>query len=175
MELIYLRKLTDLDVTEEYLSWFATAEVNNYLDIKFLSKESATKYIAEGFASGSHFMYGIFLSDSEKHIGNCKIGPVNQISKVADLVTVIGDSNYHKKGLGSLAIKLGSELAFERYNIRKLSGRINSKNLGSVKAYLSAGWIIEGVLKDHDIRDGIVSDLYCVSKFNQNFKVAFES
>ncbi len=170
MNSIYLRKLTDRDVTEDYLSWFANEQVNNYLDVKFLSKESAADYITKGFASGTHFMYGIFLSHYDKHIGNCKIGPVNQISKVADLVTVIGDTNYHKKGLGSLAIKLGSELAFEQYNIRKLSGRINTKNLSSVKAYLSAGWIIEGVLKNHDIRDGVVSDLYCISKFNENFK-----
>jgi len=142
MELIYLRKLTDLDVTEEYLSWFATTEVNNYLDVKFLSKESATKYIAEGFASGSHFMYGIFLSDSDKHIGNCKIGPVNQISKVADLVTVIGDPNYHRKGLGSLAIKLGSELAFERGTLqhKEIIGKNQFKESGFCES-ISECWL----------------------------------
>jgi RimJ/RimL family protein N-acetyltransferase len=61
-------------------------------------------------------------------------------------------------------------MAFEVYGIRKLSGKINIRNISSVKAYLGAGWFIEGILRDHDLRDGVLSDVYCVSKFKSTEK-----
>src|SRR5688572_16210869 len=146
--MLFLRKLTHEDVTETYLNWFRSNEVTNFLEVdgKSLTKKAVTDYIDEGNHTGNYAMYAICLKDNNKHIGNLKVGPINKKHKIADLVCVIGDQNYWGKGLATESIKLGNSLAFEEYGIRNLHGQIFADNIGSIKAYCKAGWIIEGVI-----------------------------
>ena len=87
----------------------------------------------------------------------------------SDLVTVIWDEEYWGKGLATESIKLGNKLAFEKYNIRKLTGGMYSSNIGSVKAYTKAGWIIEATHQNHYIVNGKLEDKIIVSCFNPTF------
>ena len=162
---IHLRDLTENDITEDYLTWFRDQEVTQYLDAQNLTRQEVLENIDKGKKLGVHIMLAIVENESGKHIGNVKVGPINTTTKVSDLVTVIGDLNSHGKGYGREAILEGSNYAFEHAGIRKLAGRINVKNIASVKAYMAAGWFIEGVLKEHDFRNGIPEDVYSVAKF----------
>lgn len=162
---IYLRELTDDDVTEEYLEWFRDQEVTQYLDAHNLTRQEVLENIAKGKKLGVHVMLAIIENTSGKHIGNVKVGPINKVTKVSDLVTVIGDLGSHGKGYGRDAILAGSHYAFENLGIRKLAGRINVKNIASVKAYMAAGWYIEGVLREHTLRNGVPEDVYSVARF----------
>ena len=113
-------------------------------------------------------MHGICDVATNKHIGNLKIGPIDKHNMTSDLVTLIGDVNFWGKGLATEAIELGNSLAFDKYDIRKLTGGISSNNIGSIKCYTRAGWIIEGTLKEHYIVEGKMHDRVCVSCFNPN-------
>ena len=119
--------------------------------------------------SPTHYMYAIIYKENNKHIGNLKIGPILKEHKVSDLVTLIGDRDYWKKGLATESIRLGNKLAFEKYDLRKLSGAIASKNIGSIKCYTKADWVIEGSLKEHLIYNGEYSDRVMVSCFNPKY------
>ena len=164
--MIKLRPLTENDITDEVVAWFSKNEVNFYLDSKNLTRLDLITNLELSNTSKAFHMLAIEEIYSNKHIGNVKIGPINFTTLVADLVTVIGDPKFHGLGLGKKSIEIASDMAFEVYGIRKLSGKINVRNISSVKAYLGAGWFIEGILRDHDLRNGVVSDVYCVSKFN---------
>ncbi|GIV28437.1 MAG: N-acetyltransferase [Bacteroidia bacterium] len=171
---IYLRELTHDDVNEEYLSWFRDNEVTSFLEVdgKSLTKKIVEDYIDEGKRTGTYYMYAICLVENNKHIGNLKVGPINKKHNVSDLVCVIGDKNYWGKGLATEAISLGNQLAFEKYGIRKLHGQIYSDNIGSIKAYCKAGWIIEGVIKNRYVVNGKYLDQILVSCHNPKY---FES
>jgi RimJ/RimL family protein N-acetyltransferase len=149
MNRVYLRDLTHDDVNESYLSWFRNNEVTSFLEVdgNSLTRQMVTDYIDEGKNSGSYFMYAICLKENNQHIGNLKVGPINHKHRVADLVCVIGDRSQWGKGLATDAIAQGNQLAFDTYDIRKLHGQIYADNIGSVKAYCKAGWIIEGVIE----------------------------
>lgn len=148
-ENLYLRELSPQDITEEYLTWFKNNEVTSFLEVngQSLTKQMVVDYIDEGKSTGNYRMYAICTNDSNKHIGNLKVGPINKKHLVADLVCVIGDQKYWGKGLATEAIGLGNKLAFEVFGIRKLHGQIYADNIGSIKAYCKAGWIIEGVIQ----------------------------
>lgn len=162
---ITLRLLTHNDINENYLSWFKDNAVTSFLEVdgRALTKKMVTDYIDEGANSESYYMYAICLTANGNHIGNLKVGPINKKHLVADLVCVIGDSSYWGKGFATEAIKLGNKLAFAKYNIRKLHGQIYADNIGSVKAYCKAGWIIEGVIKGRYLVDGNAMDQILVS------------
>lgn len=164
---VMLRPLTDADVTERYVSWFADETVTNFIQARNISADDAKAYLRHGWASREYFMYALCVRDSGLHIGNVKIGPIVWKHGVADLVTVIGDRDWWGKGLGAEAICLGSQAAFSVWNLRKLHGAILADNLGSVKAYTRGGWIEEGRLKGHYLLpDGSPSDAILVSCFN---------
>lgn len=84
----------------------------------------------------------------------------------------IGDVNYLGKGLAIKAIKAikrGNEIAFYKHKLKKLYGGMYYDNIPSLKAYLKAGWVIEGVLKDHYIHGEKPQDRILVACFNPNF------
>jgi RimJ/RimL family protein N-acetyltransferase len=146
---VYLRDLTHNDVNDYYLSWFKDNTVTSFLEVdgNTLTKKMVEDYIDLGNTSKSYSMQAICLVENDLHIGNLKIGPINHKHRVSDLVCVIGDKNYWGKGLASDAIAQGNKMAFEKYDIRKLHGQIYADNIGSIKAYCKAGWIVEGVIE----------------------------
>jgi RimJ/RimL family protein N-acetyltransferase len=64
---------------------------------------------------------------------------------------------------------MGGEVAFREYGFRKLSGGIADGNVGSLKAYTRAGWVVEGRLKGHHLINGEPRDRILVSCFNPAF------
>ena len=67
---------------------------------------------------------------------------------------------------GTEAIVLGQRIAFERHNIRKLSGGVLGPNIASFKAFTRAGWVEEGRLRDHYLVDGEPVDWIVISCLN---------
>jgi ribosomal-protein-alanine N-acetyltransferase len=171
MNRVYLRELKHEDVNENYLSWFRNNEVTSFLEVDghSLTQKMVTDYIDEGKKNGSYFMYAICLEENNLHIGNLKVGPINYKHRVADLVCVIGDRSQWGKGLATDAIAQGNELAFETYDIRKLHGQIYADNIGSVKAYCKAGWIIEGVIEGRYLTESGPMDQILVSCNNPKY------
>ena len=170
---IFLRPIVKADITDRYLSWFQDGEVINFLEARDLTRDKVIAYIESGITSRTFYMYALCLRDGGLHIGNVKIGPFNRRNNVTDLVTIIGDRDYWGKGIGQIAIEMGTSLGFEDGGIRKFFGSIDSLNQGSLKAYKRAGWHVETVAKgffQHKI-DGeyVLSDRVFVGCDNPNF------
>ena len=153
-ERVHLRELVESDVTDRYLSWFRTEDVVGFLEAKDLQRQDVLEYLRYGKDSETHYLYAICINDTGEHIGNVKIGPIDRKHMTSDLVTVIGEPGYWGKGLATEAIRIGNQLAFRGHQIRKLSGGMYSANIGAIKSYTKAGWIIEGVLKGHYVLTG---------------------
>ena len=79
---------------------------------------------------------------------------------------MIGVKEFWGKGLAKEAILLGNRIAFGVHGMRKVSGGIASGNVGSIKAYTGADWVIEATMKGHHIINGEAQDRVVVSCFN---------
>ena len=168
MQRIYLRPLITDDIDERYLNGFKNESVLSFLEVegKTLTKQIVVDYMKEGISTKTYFMYAICLKDNDLQIGNLKVGKINLKHMFSDLVTVIWDQNYWGKGLATESIKLGNKIAFEKHNIRKLTGGMYASNIGSYKAYTNAGWFKEGVLKNHLFDGKKFQDQILISCFN---------
>jgi RimJ/RimL family protein N-acetyltransferase len=166
---IYLRPMRESDINDRYLSWFIDPEVTKFLDSRRITREEALEFLRWGKRNNRRFMYAICVEATGLHIGNVKIGDVYPRSMLSDLVTVIGDRDYWGKGVAATAIRLATKIAFEKHDIRKLSGGIESDNIGSLKAYLRAGWVMEAVLHAHYGDADGKHDRLVVSCFNPRF------
>lgn len=170
-ERIYLRKIKINDITDRVMDWFEDKELMEFYtnSKKTITKETLIQSIKNGEEKGNLYTYGIFTNAEDILIGTIKLGPINFNHRISDLVILLGDRNYLGKGLAVEAIKVGNELAFEEFDIRKLFGGMYESNVPSIKAYTRAGWLIEGRLKGFYLHEAKNEDRILVGCFNPKY------
>ncbi len=148
---IYLRELTVADVGDQYVQWLADPEVNQYLETRFSEQtpEMIADFVQSKEQSENEFLYGMFLTDSDTHIGNIKIGPVNPYHSYAQVSLFIGDKAAWGKGFATEAIDLIVDHGFNTMKLDKLEAGCYEENIGSKRAFEKCGFLVEGMLKDH--------------------------
>ena len=166
---ILLRPLCLEDVDERLTSWFVNED--GHLDYftgsgRPYSLDTLRRELSQDDPHHESRFYGVLDADTDQLIGTVRIGAISWQNKTSDLVTLIGDRAYLGRGVAKQAIRLGNQLAFEELGLRKLAGGMVSANLPSIKAYLAADWVIEGILADHYVFDGQVHDRVLVACFN---------
>jgi len=171
--LVRLRPLEEADIDDRYLAWFADREVTRFLEARNITRDDALEHLRAGRSSGRWHMYAICRASDGRHIGNLKIGPIHPRHRVSDLVTVIGDREAWGQGFAREAIRAGIRIAFDELNLRKLSASIDSRNVGSIRAYEAAGFAVEASLPNQfmEMSDGApqLSDKVYVGCFNDAF------
>lgn len=170
-ENLYLKEINISEIDDTVMAWFDDDELMKFYTSSKnkITKEKLLSSIEEGKKAENLYTYGIYINFTDKLIGTIKIGPIHFIHRTADLVVLIGDRNYLGKGLSVDAISLGNQLAFEKFNIRKLYGGMYESNIASIKAYTRAGWLIEGRLKGFYMVDDKNEDRILVSCFNPKY------
>lgn len=166
---VFLRRLTEEDATQEYVDWMNDPEINQYLESRFNKQTiESTRAFIRSVTNDNNYQLGIFLNESEKHIGNIKIGSINHYHKYADIGFLIGDKSYWGKGIATEAIKLATEFAFNTLKLHKLWGGAYSPNIGSIKAFLKNAYQQEGIKKNQYLCQGKYVDDILFGKVNPN-------
>ena len=147
--MIILRKLDHKkDVGQKYLGWMNDKKVHKYTQQcnKTHSIKKIKDFVIRVNRSKNEFLYGIFLKKKNNHIGNIKIGPINNIHKTAYISYFIGQKNQWGKGYAAKAIKL-SILEAKKKKIKKLKAKTYKINKGSISVLKKNNFKIEGLLK----------------------------
>ena len=92
------------------------------------------------------------------HLGNLRLGDIDPYHKTATVALLIGEKSAWGHGYGSEAIALAGRYAFDTLGLRKLTARIYANNVGSLKAFLKAGWTREGMQLLQFVSDGQLVD-----------------
>lgn len=164
MELIPLKPI---DVKDEWAEWFESPHLKTYTRSgRQIELDELRRSIEMGLEDGSTVTLGVRMSKGDSFFGTIKIGPIDKHHGLSDLAVMIGDKDYLGRGLGSKLVEAGSEYAFNELGIRKLHGGILEKNIASLRTYVKAGWIVEGLLPKHYSNDGILQDWYLISKYH---------
>lgn len=165
---IFLRRLTEGDVTENYVRWMNDPEINKYLESRFsVQTIDSVKVFIQSVTNDRNYQFGIFVKETGQHIGNVKIGGINLIHKYADIGFIIGEKEYWGKGFASEAIKLATEFAFKNLALHKLWGGAYAPNIGSIKAFLKNGYVQEGIKRSQYLCDGKYVDDIIFGKINE--------
>lgn len=165
---IYLRRLTEDDATQEYADWMNDPEVNQYLESRFFPQTiESTRAFIRSVTNDNNYQFGMFDIETDKHIGNIKIGCINHYHKYADIGFLIGDKSYWGRGIATEAIKLVTEYAFNTLKLHKLWGGAYAPNIGSIKAFLKNGYEKEGCKKKLCMCNGEYVDAILFGKINE--------
>jgi len=154
---LILKNLINNDVNEIYLRWLFTPEINQHMEVRFTAPSSLIELsrFVEGLNSSSdNLLLGIFLRHDMRHIGNIKIGPISRHHKSAEIGIMIGDKNEWGKGYASEAIVAVKEYAFKNLSLIKLTAGCYAENIGSLRAFIKAGFVEEGRKISQYVVDG---------------------
>lgn len=137
---IYFRELNSNDATEEYCSWLRDPEVNTFLASNPCSREELQQYIEQKQKDKNCIFWGIFLNESDTHIGNLKLEPVNFEEKKAVIGILIGKKECWNKGFGTEAITLAVDYCFRELGLEEIALGVVKEHLAAIKAYEKAGF-----------------------------------
>ena len=162
--------LTPEHVTDSYVSWLNTPEINRYLESRFVTHtvESTRAFVASVLASPNNLFLGIKSHQLGRHVGNIKLGPIDPHHETGDIGILIGDKAAWGKGIATSAIEAISEIARNRLKLRKLTAGCYEPNQGCAKAFLKAGFALEAVRPKQYWCEGKFVDVLLFGLINPN-------
>jgi len=160
-ERLILRAIDEADVGERYLSWMTDSAVVEFTESRFLTPrlEDLRRFVIDCRASSHSYMFAIVVKDTNEHVGNIKLGPINPHHGRGAVGIIIGEREAWGKGFATEAVMALSDWAFDSLALHKLIAGIYAVNLASVRAFERAGFVIEGrQIDDVLLADGTRGD-----------------
>ncbi len=143
-----------------YARWMRDEEVLKYLEVRHRDRdpEDLAAYIERMNDSPDDLLLGIFLSETDQHIGNVKLGGIDRLNKRGHIGIVIGECGYWGRGYAAEAIEALSRHAFDELGLHRVWAGCHGSHAASTKAFVKAGFVEEGRVKEHWLRDGAWED-----------------
>lgn len=165
---LYLREVRESDVNERYYAWMNDQDITQYLENRFYpnSLQKISEFVKSKDGDPNNVFLAIINKHDDEHIGNVKLGPINWIHRTAEIGILLGEKKYWGKGFASETLRLLADYAFNKLNLRKVTAGCYGNNKGSEKAFLKAGFTIEGVRKSHFFYNGTYVDYVLLGLFN---------
>jgi ribosomal-protein-alanine N-acetyltransferase len=146
---VSLRPVTVDDCTMRYVEWLRDPEVNRYLETRWVDQtlETVRAFVEATEHDSSSHLLAIIDNASQLHIGNIKIGPVSGHHHCADISYFIGERTFWGRGYATDAIRLASDIGFERLELHRMQAGLYASNVGSARALEKAGYVREAVFE----------------------------
>lgn len=169
---LYLRGIEEKDLEGRYFDWLNDYDVTKYMDSGYFPNtvEKLQEYVKNVGRSSNNVLLGIIDMETDKHIGNVRLGPINWVHRTSFLGIMIGEKDFWGKGYVTETLKLVADYAFRRLNLHKVSAGVNASNKASIKAFENAGFKIEGLRKDEVYADGKYHDAVVLALMSKDFQ-----
>jgi len=133
-----------------YQNWLNDPEIVKNLEAErcVYTPQDILEYIENTNKSHDQLLLAICVKDTDVHIGNIKI-QLCASHKRGSIGIIIGEKECWGQGYASEAISLLSEYSFSDLGLHKITAGCYSRNVGSEKAFLKAGYAVECRRKNH--------------------------
>jgi RimJ/RimL family protein N-acetyltransferase len=165
---LILRPVVPGDVDGPYLRWMQDDDILRYTEARFVSRDDVAlkSYVAAMLASPENLFLAMILRTGQRHIGNIKIGPISRHHRRGDIGLIIGARNCWGQGYAPEAIAAITAYAFGTLGLAKATAGCYSANQGSARAFLKAGFRLEGIREKQLWVDGVCNDEWLFGRAN---------
>ena len=134
---------------EEIRKWVNDSETVVNLDKEFVfphTEKVTESFLNERLEDNNPNYKGFVIADmkTEEYIGQIDLMDIDWINRTATLGIIIGSKKNRGKGIGTEAIKLLQEFAFNRLNLHRLELALRDYNLNGYHCYVKCGFKEEG-------------------------------
>lgn len=137
---VILKILRKEDVTDNYCYWLNNPSTNKYLVTKEATIEDLQQFVQERFDSHQTLFYGIFTIETNIHIGNIKVEPIDLINQNATMGILIGEEKWRGKGICKEVCKTLSTYLFDELPIQTIYLGLENENIGAFRCYRASGF-----------------------------------
>lgn len=157
-ERLTYKRVSSEHISEDYVSWINDSEVNRYLETRGNYTLDLLKSYIEQQYNKATFFWAIHLKDSNKHIGNIKIDPINFETKSGEYGILIGDkSNWGKGYAGEATIRI-INYCFGELGLKKITLGVIEDNVSAVNLYKKLGFKIDEVIQGTKVYNNKISN-----------------
>lgn len=159
---ISLRQISLQDCTDTYVEWLNDLEVNQYLETRWCKQDldSIRNFVMFHLNNDHSILFAIISDDTNRHIGNIKIGPIDKYHNHAAISYFIGDKSLWGKGIATKVIQLVCEFGFHELHLHRIEAGAYSAAIGSWKALEKNGFRREAVFREQVISGDKYMDVY---------------
>jgi [ribosomal protein S5]-alanine N-acetyltransferase len=170
-KLIYLRPLDVDDLNEKYLSWLNDPQIRRYLESGIFpyTRGDLVKYYEQIASSPNNVFLSIIDKESDQHIGNIKLGPINWVHRKGTLGILIGEKSFWGKGVGSEALHLMIEYGFFRLNLKRIDLGVYAEHKAAIRIYEKIGFQVEGCFREDLFHEGEYKDRIWMGLLRSDF------
>jgi RimJ/RimL family protein N-acetyltransferase len=174
-----LRPLEYSDADTVY-TWMADLELSFWggwmpaLEIP-LSRDAFGPFFEQHFTQGKEDQVMLGGEVDKRLIGFVQLANIDQRMRRAELGIAIGDRSVQGRGLGTAAVRLLLDYAFTVKNLERIYAEVFSYNQRSQKLMERVGFQREGLLRQHDIRNGKRQDVIHFGILKPEFYEKYET
>lgn len=138
------------DISERYVNWLNDPEVNQFLEVRFTHQtfKTARSYVLSFYGPVEKYIWGIFPNhDLRLIIGTITLQEINRNHGSGEIGLLIGDKSYWGKGAARGAMELVIEFAFDKLDLRRVTGGTYARNHAINFTLRQIGYTCEGKLR----------------------------
>jgi len=163
---LFFKPLSLAHLGEQYLSWLNNPIVYKYLDTGGGQTIEMLRSYLTDVEQRNILFWAVHLKQTDEHIGNIKIDPVNFRHGFGEYGILMGEPRHWGKGFAKEASLRIIDYCFNVQNLRKITLGVVAKNEAAVCLYKSLKFQIEGVCKKHGLYEGEYLDILRMALFN---------
>ncbi|WP_103069048.1 GNAT family N-acetyltransferase [Aquimarina sediminis] len=165
-ERLQLHPLSLKHLSNEYVDWLNDVDVYKYLETGGnYTLQELEKYLKEQDEKSILF-WAIHLRDSNKHIGNIKIDPIDPINNSGEYGIMMGDKNEWGKGYAKEASLRVIKYCFDEIGLSKITLGVIENNTSALRLYEKIGFVVESLNENSGIYQGEVCNSIRMIKEN---------
>lgn len=142
--------------------WYQDAEFMRLFDADAAhpkTERQVAEYVEGLLKSTTAYVFSIRPLGSDEMVGFMEIDGIVWSQGIGWLAVGIGDPALRGQGIGSEAMRLLLDFAFNELNLRRVQLTVFSYNDAAIRLYEKLGFRREGVFREFLMRDGQVYDL----------------
>jgi RimJ/RimL family protein N-acetyltransferase len=154
--LIYTKRLvirifSPENITEKYLKALNQNEIIGLTESRHQEwdMEKTIQFIENANIPGESMLFGTFLKEKNKPIGNIRLFNFHELHNRAELSFLFYDKDEWNKGFATEALEAVLIYAFEKLKLHRIHADYYELNSSSAKLFEKLGFSLEGTYKDH--------------------------
>ncbi len=143
-ERFVLRPLTEVDVSQRYLQWFADQDAQRFITAaqNTTTLSALRDYVRDRIDRDDTVFLGIFERHTLLHIGNIKYEPLDSTLGYAIMGLLIGDADWRGRGVTGEVLTASALWLRRDRNIRQIVLGVQKDNVAAIRAYEKVGFRI---------------------------------
>jgi RimJ/RimL family protein N-acetyltransferase len=149
-----------------FYPWIADPEVIRYSLSSFQTMKTPAQidhWFAATLREETSLNLGIYLQETNALIGYAGLSNLSATNQSGEYFILIGEKAYWGKGVGTAVTKQVLTLGFAEHCLNRIMLTVSESNVGGLKAYTKAGFVVEGRLRAACYRNGQFHDKIVMS------------